>query len=152
MCQKGFKSNADYFRIEGKDQSGNPVKGGEIMVDLDNLIDFMLVIFYTGNFDSPTASFMKNKSANNFYAIDNREDKSEGFTFYMHDAEHSLFDEPHGPGIGLYEDRVNIGERTDDMRMEVSDLSDSIRSGCISGCQRILNTVQDLQTGHGNTF
>ena len=123
MCQKGFSSNADYFRIDGKDQSGNPVKGGEIMVDLDNLIDFMLVIFYTGNFDAPTASFMMNKRANNFYAIDNRIDKSEGFTFYAHDAEHSLFDEPHNPGIGLYEDRVSIGERTDNMKMEVNDLT-----------------------------
>ena len=123
MCQKGFTSNADYFRIDGKDQSGNPAKGGEIMVDLDNLIDFMLVIFYTGNFDAPTASFMMNKRANNFYAIDNRIDNSEGFTFYTHDAEHSLFDEPHGPGIGLYEDRVSIGERTDNMKMEVSDLT-----------------------------
>jgi len=123
MCQKGFVSNADYFKIEGKDQSGKPVKGGEIMVDIDNLIDFMLVIFYTGNFDAPTASFMLNKRANNFYAIDNRIDKSKGFTFYTHDSEHSLFDEAHNPGIGLYEDRVSIGERTDNMKMEVNDLT-----------------------------
>jgi len=123
MCQKGFKSNADYFRIEGKDQYGKPVKGGEIIVDLDNLIDFMTVIFYTGNFDAPTAVFMQNKKANNFYAIDNREDHSKGFTFYVHDAEHALFDEAHSPGIGLYEDRVNIGTRTDDLRMQVDDLT-----------------------------
>jgi len=123
MCQKGFTSNADYFKIEGKDENGKPVKGGEIMVDLDNLIDFMSVIFYTGNFDSPTAVFMQNKKANNFYAIDNRTDKSKGFTFFIHDAEHALFDEAHSPGIGLYEDRVNIGTRTDSLRMEVSDLS-----------------------------
>ena len=121
LCQKGFTSDADYFRIEGKDKEGNPVKGGKIMVNIDNLIDFMMVIFYTGNFDSPTSSFMQNKGSNNFYAIDNREDNSEGFTFYVHDAEHSLFDEPHNPGIGLSEDRVNIGTRTDNMRMEVSD-------------------------------
>jgi len=123
MCQKGFASNADYFRIEGKDERGNPVKGGEIFTDLDNLIDFMSVVFYTGNFDSPTAVFMENKKANNFYAIDNREDRSKGFTFYMHDAEHSLFDEAHNPGIGLYEDRVNIGTRQDNLKMEVNDLS-----------------------------
>ncbi|TFG42427.1 MAG: hypothetical protein E4H43_03165, partial [Bacteroidia bacterium] len=123
MCQKGFSSNSDYFKIEGKDENGKPVKGGEIMVDLDNLIDFMSVIFYTGNFDSPTAVFMENKKANNFYAIDNREDRSEGFTFYIHDAEHALFDEAHSPGIGLYEDRVNIGRRQDNLKMEVSDLS-----------------------------
>lgn len=123
MCQKGFSSNADYFRIEGKDERGKPVKGGEIFVDIDNLIDFMSVVFYTGNFDSPTAVFMENKKANNFYAIDNREDRSKGFTFYMHDAEHSLFDEAHIPGMGLYEDRVNIGTRQDNLKMEVSDLS-----------------------------
>ena len=123
MCQKGFESNADYFRIEGKDEWGRPVKGGEIFVDLDNLIDFMSLVFYTGNFDSPTAVFMENKKANNFYAIDNRNDKSKGFTFYMHDSEHSLFDEAHNPGMGLYEDRVNIGTRQDNLRMEVNDLS-----------------------------
>ncbi len=123
MCLKGFASNADYFTIEGRDQNGRPVKGGEIMVDIDNLIDFMTVIFYTGNFDSPTAVFMQNKKANNFYAIDNREDDSKGFTFYVHDAEHALFDEAHNPGIGLYEDRVNIGTRNDALRMEVSDLT-----------------------------
>jgi hypothetical protein len=123
LCQKGFISNSDYFKIEGKDENGKPVKGGEIMVDLDNLIDFMSVIFYTGNFDAPTAVFMQNKKANNFYAIDNRTDKSKGFTFFIHDAEHSLFDEVHSPGAGLFEDRVNIGTRTDNLRMEVSDLS-----------------------------
>jgi hypothetical protein len=64
---------------------------------------------------------MQNKGSNNFYAINNREDNSKGFTFFVHDAEHSLFDEAHSPGIGLYEDRVNIGTRTDDMRMEVND-------------------------------
>lgn len=123
MCQKGFTSNADYFKIEGKDQYGRPVKGGKIMVDLDNLIDFMLVIFYTGNFDSPTAVFMQNKGCNNYYAIDDKEDNSRGFTFYVHDAEHSLFDEAHNPGIGLLEDRVNIGTRTDELKMDVASFS-----------------------------
>ncbi len=123
MCVNGFTSNADYFSVEGKDAFGKPVRGGEIKLDLDNLIDFMSVIFYTGNFDSPTAVFMQNKKANNFYAIDDRNDKSEGFKFFIHDAEHSLFDEAHNPGIGLYEDRVNIGIRTDALRMEVSDIT-----------------------------
>ncbi len=123
LCIKGFSSNADYFGVEGKDAWGKPVKGGEVKLDLDNLIDFMSVIFYTGNFDSPTAVFMQNKKANNFYAIDDRNDKSEGFKFFVHDAEHSLFDEAHSPGIGLFEDRVNIGTRTDALRMEVSDIT-----------------------------
>jgi hypothetical protein len=93
------------------------------MVDIDNLIDYMLVIFYSGNFDAPTSSFMSNKGSNNFYAIDDRTDKSKGFTFYIHDSEHAVFDEAHSPGVGLYEDRVNIGTRTDNMRMEVGSFS-----------------------------
>ncbi len=120
MCATGFASNADYYRLEGKDENGNPVKGGEVMVDIDNLIDYMMVIFYTGNFDAPSSSFFSNKGANNFYAIDDRTDRSKGFTFYAHDSEHSLFDEPRSPGVGITEDRVNLGTRTDNYVMEVA--------------------------------
>jgi hypothetical protein len=123
MCTYGFASDADYFKIEGKDQEGKPVKGSEVLVDIENLIDYMMVIFYTGNFDAPASSFGKNKGCNNFYAIDDWTDKSKGFTFYAHDSEHSLFEEPHSPGVGLSEDRVNIGTRTDDMKMEIGNFN-----------------------------
>jgi hypothetical protein len=108
MCEKGFSDNADYFRLEGKDAQGHPVKGSEVMVDIDNLIDYMLTIFYTGNFDAPTTAFRNNSEPNNFYAVDNRNDKSKGFIFFNHDAEHTLMVEPISPGTGLYENRVNI--------------------------------------------
>jgi hypothetical protein len=108
MCQTGFSDNANYFRLEGKDAQGNPVKGSEVMVDLDNLIDYMLTIFYTGNFDSPTTAFRGNSEPNNFFAVDNRNDKSRGFVFFAHDAEHTLMVEPISPGTGLYENRVQI--------------------------------------------
>jgi len=121
MCNTGFSSNSNYFALEGKDPDGKPVKGGEIMVDIDNLIDYMLVIFYSGNFDGPLSKFIKNKVPNNFYAIDDREDKSKGFTFFAHDNEHTLFDEAHPPGTGITENRVNIGDLADDMRMEIKD-------------------------------
>ena len=123
LCNAGFESNSSYFKIQGKDDKGEPVKGSEILVDIDNLIDYMLIIFYTGNFDAPTSSFFSNNGPNNFYAIDDRTDKSRGFTFFIHDAEHSLFDEPHSPGIGIDEDRVNIADRTDELKMEVRNLS-----------------------------
>ncbi len=118
-----FESNQDYFRLEGKDALGKPEKGGQIHVDINNLIDYMLVIFYTGNFDSPTASFMANKRPNNFYAIDDRTDLSRGFQFYAHDAEHTMFAEVFNPAFGLHEDRVNLNKRTDGSNMEVSDFS-----------------------------
>ncbi len=119
MCKTGFVSNSDYFRLEGKDGDGKPIKGGEVYVDLDNLIDYMLVIFYTANFDSPTTTFGSNKGPNNFYAINSRTDLSKGFTFYAHDAEHSMFAEEVPPGLGLNEDRVNLTKRTDGNHMDV---------------------------------
>lgn len=123
MCNTGFTLNKNYFALEGKDAEGIAVKGGEVLVNIDNLIDYLLVIFYSGNFDAPASSFSKNKYCNNFYAIDNRKDKSTGFTFYAHDSEHALFDEPHSPGIGLNEDRVNLGNRPDDMKMLISEFN-----------------------------
>jgi len=120
MCKLGFKSNSNYFKLLGRDENGFPVTGGQIYLDMDNLIDYMLGIFYTGNFDAPTSTFGGNKGPNNFYAIDNREDRSRGFTFYNHDAEHSLFAEVVDPGTGLEEDRVNLATRTDGKQMEVT--------------------------------
>lgn len=123
MCQVGIESNAAYFKLLGRDEEGYPVTGGQIYLDMDNLIDYMLGIFYTGNFDAPTSTFGDNKGPNNFYAIDNREDRSTGFTFYNHDAEHSLFSEVVEPGTGLGEDRVNLIHRGDGKNMYVSNFS-----------------------------
>ena len=120
LCSTGFADNSSYFALEGKNENGWPVQGGEILVDIDNLIDYMIGIFYTGNFDAPTSSFGYNKGCNNFYAIIDRDDNDKGFVFFNHDAEHSMFYYAHSPGVGYNEDRVNIGTRTDDYRMEVS--------------------------------
>ncbi len=112
LSKLGFSSNAAYFNLEGKDQNGKPKKGGEVMVNIDNLIDYMQLIFYVGNFDSPTSAFGQNQMANNFYAIDRRDDKSSGFVFFTHDAEHAMMIErepsPNGPGFGINENRVTI--------------------------------------------
>jgi hypothetical protein len=108
MCEKGYYDNSDYFSLEGKDAAGYPKKGGEVLIDIDNMIDYLLGIFYTGNFDAPTSSFSNNTGTNNFYAIDKRDDKSKGFVFFNHDAEHSMMIDQVGPGVGLYEDRVNL--------------------------------------------
>ncbi|MBN2274286.1 MAG: CotH kinase family protein [Bacteroidales bacterium] len=108
LCNAGFSSNASYFGLMGKDAWGNSMKDSEVLVNIDNLIDYMLTIFYTGNFDAPTSSFGGNTGPNNFYIIDNRNDKSKGFIFFNHDAEHALMVEPVGPGYGLEENRVSL--------------------------------------------
>jgi hypothetical protein len=113
LCKTGFTSNAAYYNLEGKDQFGKPKKGGEVLVNIDNLIDYMQLIFYTGNFDAPISAFSGNTNPNNFYAIDRRDDKSSGFIFLAHDAEHTMMmerepDANWGPGFGINENRVTI--------------------------------------------
>ncbi len=54
---------------------------------MDNLIDFMLNVFITGDCDAPVSSFVN--GPNNFYAI-RRQNGDQGFVFFRHDAEHTL--------------------------------------------------------------
>jgi hypothetical protein len=119
LCTVGFATNTDYNRLQGRDATGKRVNGKPVYVDIDNLIDYMLVIFYTGNFDSPTSSFGLNKGCNNFYAIRNRRNSARGFVFFVHDAEHTLMAESISPGVGLYENRVSLGTRQDAYKMEM---------------------------------
>lgn len=109
-CVRGFASNADYFALEGKDQYGKPAMNTRVLVDIDNLIDYMLVIFYTGNFDAPVSAFASNSMANNYFAILNRKNKGEGFVFLAHDSEHSMFVSPYSLSDGINENRVTIND------------------------------------------
>ncbi|MBN2275763.1 MAG: CotH kinase family protein [Bacteroidales bacterium] len=112
MCQTGFADNQAYFKLLGKDSNGRALPGGNAYVDIDNFIDYMLVIFYTGNFDAPVSAFNNNAMPNNFYAIDNRNEKTPGFVFLCHDSEHSMMVDPVSPGIGINENRVTISNMT----------------------------------------
>lgn len=110
LCEQGFTDNTAYFGLEGKDEWGNPVKNSRVLVDIDNLIDFMLVIFYTGNVDAPVSAWHSNNMPNNYYAIYNRKNKGSGFIFIAHDSEHCLFYDPIYVHDGLYENRVTIDD------------------------------------------
>ena len=122
-CAAGFRADSNYFKLQGLNPNGTQNPSFRVLVDIDNLIDYMLVIFYSGNFDSPTSKFGSNKSPNNFYAIYDR-NRNDGFKFFVHDAEHTLRTRSgEGPGIGLSENRVNIGTLTDDYKMTVSGFS-----------------------------
>lgn len=110
-----------YFSLIGCDAAGAIDPSIPRMVDVDNLIDFMIDIFYTGNFDSPISKFSNNASPNNFFAIYDRTNPLKGYHFLAHDAEHSLFNEAHNPGIGLYEDRVNLHTLTNNYKYDVTE-------------------------------
>jgi hypothetical protein len=110
LSEQGFQSNSSYFHLEGRDAEGNPVRGTKVLVDIDNLIDYMATIFYTGNFDGPSSAWYGETMPNNFYTIYNRKNKGKGFIFIGRDYEHSMLPDPLYVGEGLHENRVTIPE------------------------------------------
>jgi hypothetical protein len=87
----GFQTDEAYFRVQGKNPDGTINLDYPVLINIDNLIDYMLIIFYTGNFDSPVSAFGGNSMPNNFYGIYNRAGRT-GYILFAHDAEHSLMD------------------------------------------------------------
>jgi len=84
----GFASDANYQFVQGNNPDGTPNTAYEVLLDVPNLIDYMLVIVYAGDFDGPV--YLDN-FPNNFYALRNRTNR-DGFRFVTHDAELSLTD------------------------------------------------------------
>ena len=119
LNEAGFDGNENYFSLEGKDPDGTRNPDKKMLVDIDNLIDYMLIIFYTGNFDAPVSKFRQNKVPNNFFAIYNR-NGADGFKFLAHDNEHTLLTTTVlWPCIGIEENRVNIADVDDGYKMVV---------------------------------
>ncbi len=110
LCQLGFTADENYYRLEGRGASGERDPAMEVLVDVDNLIDYMLVIFFTGNFDSPVSKFYENRQPNNVFALRSRVNLDQGFVFFAHDNEHTLHATAVDPTIGVDENRVNIAE------------------------------------------
>ncbi len=90
-AKAGLASDAAYQKIQGNNPDGTPNPDYEVLLDVDNLIDYMLVILYGGNLDAPISNFLGNSSPNNFFAMRHRTARS-GFKFFSHDAEHTLLD------------------------------------------------------------
>jgi hypothetical protein len=100
LCQQGFESDAAYYAVQGKKPDGTDDPTIPVRVDLVNLIDYMLGIFYTGNDDAPVT--LGGGSANNFFAIRNRRiEARQGWKFFAYDNEHSL-----GAMTGVSDDRT----------------------------------------------
>ena len=76
-----------YFKIMGLQADGRTPTGEAPLLDVENLIDYMLVVLISRNADSPLTG--GGGSPNNFYCIRNRTGAL-GFISLQHDAEHSL--------------------------------------------------------------
>jgi hypothetical protein len=91
----GFETNEAYYKVQGLNPDGTRNPDYEVLLEVDNLIDFMLTVFLTGEADGPVSGFRGDQEPNNFYAIYNR-NGDRGFIFFRHDAEHTLGAQPWG--------------------------------------------------------
>lgn len=82
----GFESNENYFRIQGLNVDGSRNENYERLIDVDNLIDYMLAGIYIAAEDSPPAF----GTQNNWSAVRSRKGKF-GFRFFAHDWEISMY-------------------------------------------------------------
>jgi hypothetical protein len=83
-------SSSNYFRILGRNADGTRNTNLPVMVDVDNLIDYMMGIFYTGDGDATLSSFLANNMPNNWFGMRDRTNPKVGFRFFNSDCEHTL--------------------------------------------------------------
>ncbi|MDB4541694.1 CotH kinase family protein, partial [Akkermansiaceae bacterium] len=77
-----------FMKMQGLNPDGSPNATLPVYLDVDNLIDYHLIIGYTGNYDGPLSDFVG--ASNNWYSIRDNVRDSFGFQFFVHDGEHSL--------------------------------------------------------------
>jgi len=83
----GLSNNEAYYRVQGMNPDGTRNPNYERLLDVDNLIDFMILEYYSGDRDGPGSRF--GNIPNNTFSIYDRADP-DGFKFFHHDNEHSL--------------------------------------------------------------
>jgi hypothetical protein len=125
----GLAGDADYFRIQGLNVDGTPNPAYPNLLDVDNLIDYMLVIVFGGNLDAPISNFLANDAPNNWFGVRHRGGLSGGFKFFAHDSEHTL--------------RVDAGELNRDRVGLVNNATGAIDSDWTAGnpLTQIVNSV-----------
>ena len=91
ITMDGYGSHSNYYRAQGLDaDGGTPNPAYPRLLDLENLMDYMLITYYTGEKDGPASVWA---TVNNYVAVINRE-KPDGLKHFEYDSEWSL-------GIGL---------------------------------------------------
>jgi hypothetical protein len=89
LAKAGLSTNAAYYRVLGCNPDGTRNPNYAVLVNEQNLIDYMINIFYSGNMDAPISNFLGNAEPNNVIAIYNRNGQT-GFMFFVHDNEHTF--------------------------------------------------------------
>ena len=91
LSQLDLSDPRHYAELLGLNSSGEPDPKRRRLIDPVNLIDYMLVLFYTGNLDSSISWFGRDRGANNWHGLMNRK-KNIGFRFIVWDAEHTMLE------------------------------------------------------------
>lgn len=106
----GITNNTGYFYIQGKNADGTDNPSYPVLLDVENLQDYMIGIYYGGNCDAPVSQFLSNNRPNNYYTVRRTSPqdvaflpggippttrplgkvRSEGFRFFAHDNEHTI--------------------------------------------------------------
>ena len=86
-ARAGLGDNQRYYRLQGLNPDGTPNPNYERLLDPDNLIDSMIIDYYTGDRDGPGSRFVNRP--NNIYGIYNRANP-DGWKWFQHDNEHTL--------------------------------------------------------------
>ena len=87
LTRAGFQDSVRYGHAQGLNPDGTPNPAYERMLDVNNLIDFMIIEYYTGDRDGPGSRF--GNIPNNTVGLYNRV-TPDGFKWVHHDNEHSL--------------------------------------------------------------
>ena len=91
-AHRAAPSNANYFRMMGLGADGVTPTTDPVLLDADNLIDYMLLTFWSGNTDGCTSAFLGENKANNWFTSRRRVgNPRKGFVYFIHDSEHTFF-------------------------------------------------------------
>jgi hypothetical protein len=86
-----LSDNRNYFALQGRNPDGTRNPALENLLEVDNLIEYMLIIFWGGNLDAPVSAFGGNRNPNNYHSL-RRRNGEDGFRFFVWDAEHTMLD------------------------------------------------------------
>ena len=86
-AQHGNPTLEGYMAMQGLHPDGTRNPALPVLLDLDNLVDYMLSLFYVGAADNSLSRFVN--ASNNWFAIRDRTNPDMGFQFFAHDGEHS---------------------------------------------------------------
>jgi len=87
LAVAGFQDMDRYYKAQGMNPDGSLNPAYKRLLDVDNVIDFMITEYYTGDRDGPGSRFVGHP--NNTFGVINRTNP-DGFKWFQHDNEHSL--------------------------------------------------------------